>query len=332
MNVYVTGNKGFIAKNLIRLLNSKKINCVHALEDEYDITRLKNKSDYDYFKLMLKNNEVDVLVHNAAIVGTDVCALNQEKTFDVNCQATANIAKICSELNIPILYLGTTVVYNTSKYQNEPITESSEILPKTFYAKTKMYGEIIINDICKNSGYLILRPLFCYGGIGDMNSLIAKSIYNYLMDKRIIKIFLDPDFKKDYMHVSDFASAIAISIEKGLVKSNLSFNVSRNDPINTLSIMNVIDYFSQGNDKISSYIQWIPETDYLGNHIVDNSAFIEATEGSWKPTINLDKGIEMSYYDIKTSLSYSNANYNPLQYLNYIEDNKIDPTKFYPKD
>ena len=39
---------------------------------------------------------------------------------------------------------------------------------------------------------MIIRPLFAYGGEGDMNSLIAKSIYAYINNKQV-EMRLDPN-------------------------------------------------------------------------------------------------------------------------------------------
>ena len=65
--------------------------------------------------------------------------------------------------------MGTTVIYDTSKYQKESIVEDSDLNPTTFYGIQKLAGENIIRTHAKD--WMVIRPLFAYGGVGDMNRM-----------------------------------------------------------------------------------------------------------------------------------------------------------------
>jgi nucleoside-diphosphate-sugar epimerase len=250
-----------------------------------------------------------------------VCGLYPKHAILNNVYGTYNIATVAKSLNIPIVYIGTTVIYDTQRLQKKWITEEDPIFPRTLYATTKYEGELIIRAYCQESRYCILRPLFCYGGEGDMNSLIAKTIFNDVSGrKKSFKIFLNPEKIKDYMHVDDFCRAIVeAATMNGITTSNEDYNISADDPVPTSIIEDEIQYV--GID--TSYIQWIPETDYLGNHRVDNTKFKEATRGCWEPKISLAVGVKM-VKEAMIDKSMQGSKYNPFKYLDQIENSNIN--------
>jgi nucleoside-diphosphate-sugar epimerase len=165
---------------------------------------------------------------------------------------------------------------------------------------------------------MIVRPLFAYGGVGDMNSLIAKSIYGALNKKREIDMFLDMNKVKDYMHVNDYCDAVFTAITKNLWCDD--WNVAAEIPIVTGEIINRIEKITGLN--LNDVVKWHKQTDYLGNHRLSSSKFRNAS--GWYPQITLDQGIKMSYESILKS-----KNYNPLTYLEEAKNKNIDLTQFY---
>jgi nucleoside-diphosphate-sugar epimerase len=328
IRAFLTGEKGFIAKNLIRVAKDRInfINDEAAGSDNFLFCN-NGKGEFDFastfgisvLKKELKRVRCDVIIHNGATVGTDVCGLHPKDAVLNNVYGTYNIATLAKELNIPVVYIGTTVIYDTQAHQNSYITERSYIYPRTLYATTKYEGELIVQAYCQDSGYCILRPLFCYGGEGDMNSLIAKAIFNDVSGrKKPFKIFLNPEKIKDYMHVDDFCRAIVeATTMKTIRTSNIDYNISADDPIPTSLIEEEIKYV--GID--TSYIQWVPSTDYLGNHRVENSRFKEMTRGCWEPEISLSTGVRWVYEDMTKNIE---SDYNPFKHLDSIEKNNIN--------
>mgnify|MGYP001439120974 CR=1 FL=1 len=320
MRVFVTGEKGFIGRNLKERMQ---------LFDNFEFVTGENstmiyhkpgepcvhQNDIEEWKAFFARNRVDVIIHNAATVGTDVVALDSTNSTLTNVAGTYNISRAARQLDIPVCYMGTTVIYDAFKYQNEKITEASSYGPHTLYGCQKLAAEYIVKSHAPK--WMIIRPLFAYGGKGDMNSLIAKSIYANLANKQV-DMRLDPTKYKDYMHVSDYANAVLTGITQHLW--NDEWNIAAETPHVTQNIIKMIEKIC-GLD-MSNTINWKPASDYTGNHRLDSSKFRNAT--GWSPKIILTKGIRMSYEAILNS-----KDYNPLVHLEEAKKNKINVGEFF---
>jgi len=324
MRVLITGQNGFIASNLPRALNKlghdvislSNIKLPHVLATGEHCIHRNNESLWENEMSWLG---VNVVIHNAAMVGTDVVALNPEEATLSNVAGTYNICRAANKLKIPVLYIGTTVIYDTSKYQDTAIVETSDLAPTTLYGSLKLASEFIVKSHCRK--WAIVRPLFCYGGIGDNNSLIAKGFYGALKNKTQIDMFLDKTKIKDYMRVEDFCDAVALVLDKGLWGQD--WNVAAETPQTTGDVVSMMGSVSGMN--YDNIVKWHPATDYLGNHRLSSQKFRDAS--GWSPKFTLYGGLEKSWSDIQSNLGASG--YNPLQYLEDAKSRNIDLTQFF---
>ena len=321
MKVFITGEKGFIARNLKE--RSKHFKDVSIVTGAVDYLNMYKKGEpcvhqnsIDKWAFFFKLNKIDVIIHNAAKVGTDVVALDSTGSTLTNVAGTYNICRAAKQLDIPVCYMGTTVIYDTKNYQNEKIEEQSNRGPVTLYGCQKLCAEDIVKT--QTSKWMIVRPLFAYGGVGDMNSLIAKSIYGALNGKKDIDMFLDPTKIKDYMHVNDYCDAVLTAINQNMWYQD--WNVAAETPLMTGEIVDMIHTVTDLDLK--SVIRWHPKTDYLGNHMLTSWKFRNVS--GWSPKINMAMGIRMSFESIIKSKGY-----NPLKYLEEAKERNIDLTEFY---
>ena len=325
MKVFITGEQGFIGRNLIERmqqyetmdfvtgnLTADSQNMIYHKEGEPCVYL----NDIGAWKEFFSKNNVDVVIHNAASVGTDVVALDPINSTSTNVAGTYNICRAAKELDIPVCYMGTTVIYDTKNYQDKKIEESSDRGPVTLYGCQKLCAEDIVKT--QTSKWMIVRPLFAYGGVGDMNSLIAKSIYGSLNGKKDIDMFLDPTKIKDYMHVNDYCDAVLTAINQNMWYQD--WNVAAETPLMTGEIVDMIQSVT-GLD-LESVIRWHPKTDYLGNHMLTSCKFRNVS--GWSPKISMETGIRMSFESIIKSKGY-----NPLKYLEEAKERNIDLTEFY---
>ena len=328
MRIAITGEKGFIARNLAIEINNQG----------HEFVSLDNSSYANETMIYTENNEVcvysnsidewvdlfdsldlDVIVHNAAVVGTDVVALNTVDAINTNVLGTKIITEAANISGLLNVYFGTTVIYDTYKYQESDITENSTIYPRTDYAIQKYAGEMIVRNNANE--WLVARPLFAYGGEGDMNSLIAKSLFGVKNNIENIDMFLNPEKIKDYMHVEDFCANVLSLINSNV--RNEDFNITACNPFSTLEIVSMIEDVS--GSSLENIIKWHPETDYLGNHRLTNKKFVDFM--NYSQSRSLSEGIRQSWESIKDA----SDSYNPLVYLNQAKNLDIDLKQIFPK-
>ena len=331
MRVFITGERGFIGRNLAKKLSDfgfehVKSGLRYRTHNGFDLKYHKpeelcvHRNSIDDWVEFFFETKVDVVIHNAAVVGTDVVALNPSESTLTNITGTYNIARAAKRLGIPVCYMGTTVIYDVAKYQDDPIVETSLKGPTTLYGCQKLCAEDIVKTQ-SGSKWMIVRPLFAYGGEGDMNSLIAKTIFGYLKDKSEIDMFLNQEKIKDYMHVDDYCDAVLTAIKQGLW--NDDWNVSAETPHNTGKIMTMLEsILSEETGIKKDVLTWHPQTDYLGNHRLSSKKFRRIS--GWEPKISLEEGIRRTVREIKESVDY-----DPLIHLREAKEKGVDLTDFY---
>jgi nucleoside-diphosphate-sugar epimerase len=331
MRALITGEKGFIGTNLPRSLSKYNISSFNPNLDDtkkelfeeigtkYTDTNeiCVHLNNENLWEKIFDSQKIDIVIHNAAVVGTDVVALKPSEATLTNVTGTYNIIRAANKCNIPVVYLGTTVIYDAKLYQELHIKEDSVRGPHTYYGHLKVTAEEMVKSFANK--WMIIRPLFAYGGVGDMNSLIAKTFYASKENEKI-NMFLDPNKIKDYLHVEDFCDAVALAIFKDLFQDD--FNIAAETPIITQEIITSMSDIA-GKD-LNPLIKWHPKTDYLGNHRLSRKKFTSYTD--WQPSISLLDGLRRSYESIT---SERDSNYNPLIYLQEAENQNIDLTKYY---
>lgn len=327
--IFITGERGFIGTNLskrAKMHGFEFVSGVHKLNEDaayvsqYTTEKgepcVHRNSELAWQKFF-EVNDIDVVIHNAAVVGTDVVALNSKESTLTNVQGTFNICRAAKKCGIPVCYMGTTVIYDTPKYQQTAIAEDSDRGPHTFYGCQKLSAEEIVKS--HSSKWMIVRPLFAYGGEGDMNSLIAKTIYAKLNGVEKIQMFLDPTKIKDYLHVNDYCDGVFSCIKEEKCWNN-DFNISAETPLVTGEIIKLMDKVC--GQSFADTVEWLPQTEYMGNHILSSKKAREYT--GWSPRISLEEGIKMSFESILKS-----EGYNPLRYLNEAEETGVDLTDYF---
>ena len=142
--IVITGGTGRFAQEL------KKIKCRYKLffPKKNELNILKIKSILNYLKL----KKPKYLIHLAGLSRPMIMHEKLiKKSIDLNIIGTANITKICSDLNIKLIYFSTSYVYPGIRGNYK---ESDSLLPKNNYSWSKLGGESAVH-MYKNS--LILR-------------------------------------------------------------------------------------------------------------------------------------------------------------------------------
>ena len=97
MKVLVTGVKGQLGYDVVKELEKREITAIGVDIDEMDIT------DPVSVDKVIKESEPDAVIHCAAYTAVDAAEDNVELCRRVNADGTANIAKVCKELDIKMI-------------------------------------------------------------------------------------------------------------------------------------------------------------------------------------------------------------------------------------
>jgi nucleoside-diphosphate-sugar epimerase len=144
-------------------------------------------------------------------------------------------------------FISSWFVYGDHTFGGTP--ETAPCNPKGFYSITKRCAEQILISYCETYGlkYRILR-LANVVGLGDQKVSAKKNALQFMIGqivrKEPVQIYGTGEFYRDYIHVSDCASAIDLVIEKGDVNSVYNVGNGR-----TWRFLDIIKYVV---DKVQS--------------------------------------------------------------------------------
>ena len=95
---------------------------------------------------------IDTIVHAAAFIGVKPCDTFPEKAILANIYGTANIALVCRDLGIKLIYISTDYIYDHGESDEE-----SNIYPMNKYAHSKLGGECAVQML---DNFVIIRTSF----------------------------------------------------------------------------------------------------------------------------------------------------------------------------
>ena len=154
MRVLVTGVKGQLGHDVMNELEKRGYEGVGVDVEEMDIT------DAEAVDKVIHEAHVDAVVHCAAWTAVDAAEDNVEMCRKVNAYGTENIAKVCGELDIPMIYLSTDYVFDGMGERpwepDDPVTE-----PLNVYGQTKYEGELAVEKYAKK--HYIVRIAWVFG-------------------------------------------------------------------------------------------------------------------------------------------------------------------------
>lgn len=153
MKLLVTGVKGQLGHDVVKECEKRGITAIGVDIEEMDIT------DAAACEKVIKEAKVDAVIHCAAYTAVDAAEDNIELCRKINAEGTENIVKVCSELNIKMMYFSTDYVFNGKG--DRPWKTDDERSPLNVYGQTKYEGELAVENSLEK--YFILRIAWVFG-------------------------------------------------------------------------------------------------------------------------------------------------------------------------
>ena len=157
MKVLVTGVKGQLGYDVMKVLHERKIDCLGADIEEFDIT------DYAATEKFIKQYGPDAVVHCSAYTAVDKAEDNSDICYAVNAEGPRNIAKVCRDIGAKMVYISTDYVFpgiGDTAYEVDAPKQ-----PLSVYGKSKLAGEEAVQSLISN--YFIVRISWVFGKNGN---------------------------------------------------------------------------------------------------------------------------------------------------------------------
>jgi len=273
MIVGLTGSSGILGSRLISM--SKNTNFSYFDGDIRNFNQVKN---------WINNNNLDSIIHLAAVVPVRKVNSNVKKAYNVNFLGTKNLVdsiKLKSGKKIWFFFASTSHVYSES---NNILSEASKIRPMNYYAFTKLQSEKYLIKNKKYINYCIGR-IFSYSSYLQKKDYFIPNIISKLRNKNKILKIKSTNHYRDFLPIEDVVRAIQI-LNK--FKSKGVYNICSSQKILLSDIIKLLNF----NDKKINFINNYPSTCLVGSNN-------KLRKLNWKPSyknyLNYIKKYEKNY-------------------------------------
>lgn len=239
MRVMVTGHDGYIGAALVPLFqqaghhvvgvdNGLFRGCGLGTEpqsaDEVIWKDIRDLAPEDF-------DNIDAVVHLAAISNDPMGDLNRDLTFEINHRGTVHVAKQAKAAGVPrFAFSSSCSTYGAAG--NAPLDESADFHPVTAYGESKVLAE---QDLAKLADETFsptyLRNATAYGMSERVRGdLVVNNLTGYAVSTGEVRIMSDGTPWRPLVHIEDISRAFLAIVEadRELVHDK-AFNVGRND-------------------------------------------------------------------------------------------------------
>ena len=153
MRVFVTGVKGQLGYDVMNELEKRGLTGIGVDIDEMDIT------DAAACRKVISEAKPDAVIHCAAYTAVDAAEDNVDLCRRVNADGTRNIAQVCHDLDIKMMYISTDYVFDGQG--TRPWEPDDERHPLNVYGQTKYEGELAVEELVKK--FFTVRIAWVFG-------------------------------------------------------------------------------------------------------------------------------------------------------------------------
>jgi nucleoside-diphosphate-sugar epimerase len=293
-NILVTGGAGYIGSYFVKQLLKLDFNVTVVdnlmfnqngdfLKKSYENLNFINGDVRDEKLIKKIVNKNDIIIPLAGIVGAPLSEKMPKETKEINQDAIKYLTSICSKEHLIIMPVSNSG-YGIGE-KDSFCDENSPLKPISLYGKTKVESEKIIMDR-ENSISFRLATVF---GVSEerMRTDLMVNNFTYLAYKKEEFKIYEPNFRRNFVHISDISEAFLFSIRNfSDLKSNI-FNLGLNNAnITKIQLCEKIKkYLPEFKFEISHNKKDPDQRDYF----VSNEKLKKA---GFEAKFSLDKGIQ----------------------------------------
>ena len=312
MKLLVTGGLGFIGSNFIlKLLNeTDEFDIINVDAELYgaeqkNLDSIKNHEKYEFVKGNITNKRLmeeliskcDAVVNFAAESFVDRSINNADPFLVSNIRGAFTILDIITKQKKRMIQISTDEVFGS--LSKGSADEQAKFNPSSPYAATKAAAELLIKSfsVTYDSDVVITRCTNNYGPRQFPEKLIPKTII-LAKQGRNIPIYGNGKNLRDWIFVDEHCDAVYEILING--KSGQAYNISANNEISNMQIVNKILEIMDKSDDLIEFVEDRPGHDQ--RYSLDSSKI--KNEFGWSTKINFEEGIRKTIEWYEKNFSY----------------------------
>ena len=295
--IYIAGHRGMVGSACWRALEAEGYtNLIGKTSKELDLRDQKAVEDFISFEKPVAI--IDAAAKVGGILANDTYPY--EFLMD-NMLIQNNLIRSAHENDVPkFIFLGSSCIY--PKFAPQPLKEEyllTDSLEPTneWYAIAKISGVKLIEALRKEYArdYVSLMPTNLYGPNDNFDlksshvlpAMIRKFYEAKLNDNAPVELWGTGSPMREFLHVDDLAQAVLFGLENSLEEH--LYNVGTGEDLTIKELAAII----QSTVRHQGEIFWDrTKPDGTPRKLMDNA---KLTSLGWKPIINLNEGIRMTY-------------------------------------
>jgi dTDP-glucose 4,6-dehydratase/UDP-glucuronate decarboxylase len=196
----------------------------------------------------------DVVIHLAAMVSRKECEETPALAIETNGIGTLNVVKLCMLHHAYLIYSGSSEEYGEAFYGGERVNEETPFgTPTSVYAMTKRFSEEIIQYYAEHDGLYACTVRFFmlyseHEPANDYRSAISRFCNAAIHDE---KITVHAYTERSWCHIDDAIEGLIHIIERPPKMSYQTFLIGKDDPIDTLTLAQLIVDIFDSKSEIS---------------------------------------------------------------------------------
>lgn len=299
MKVLITGAAGFIGSEFLDQLANNEGYEITVIDSLTYAGRLKNieklmqKIEFHCIDVrnrqelqeLFQKSSFDKVIHFAAESHVDNSISNPSVFLETNIFGTQNLLELSTNFKVSeFLHISTDEVYGSL---SEGFAKEDDIFnPASVYSASKAAAEHFVNA-AKHTFGLNTKIVRCSNNYGPRQypEKLIPSFISKLIDGKNVPIYGSGQNIREWLHVSDCASAIILVFEGK--KTNQVYNISSGQFYTNLEVTKMIlAEFGLGDERID-FIEDRKGHDF--RYAIDHKKIVE--EFGWKPKVDFFSGL-----------------------------------------
>jgi dTDP-4-dehydrorhamnose reductase len=226
--ILVTGASGFLGWNFCSLAKFKWDIYGTYFSRTVELPGVKlikvNLTYFQTLKQVFFKIQPTAVIHFAALSSPNYCQNYPDESYLVNVTTSINIASLCADYNIPLVFTSTDLVFDGL---NPPYSETDPVSPINYYGEHKAIAEQKILELYPNSA--ICRMPLMFGAAPPKASSFIQPFIKTLKEGKDLYLFTD-EFRTPVSALTAVAGLLlALERVNGLIHLGGKERISRYD-------------------------------------------------------------------------------------------------------